>query len=434
MRCSGVRGRAMRECRRSKILRASSAVQAHPAIKMSHASLNVAPASRSHFTAVLAAPELTVVVPTFNERTNIPILVRKLDASLTEVNWEVIIVDDDSPDGTAAVAKSVGELDARVRCIRRVGRRGLAGACIEGMLASNARYIAVMDADLQHDEAMLGQMLQRLRGEQYDLVIGSRYLAEGHAEGLSRRRLLGSRVATVVVRRILGVDVTDPLSGFFMARREVIERLASNLSVDGFKILADILTTAHGNLRICEIPFRFRARMHGSTKLDSRVALDFVGLLVSKATANAIPVRFVSFSLVGGLGVLVHLVSLKASLSSGLEFLAAQTIATFVAMTSNFFLNNALTYRDQRLSGAAAVKGLSLFYLICLVGAASNIGVANWLYVNEPVWWLAGLLGSIVGAVWNYAVSSTLVWRRRNSATQDQVYPHSSSVIEERCD
>jgi dolichol-phosphate mannosyltransferase len=366
------------------------------------------------------APELTVVVPTFNEQANIPILVGRLQRALAGIEWEIIFVDDDSPDGTAAVAKAIGELDRRVRCIRRVGRRGLAGACIEGMLASNARYVVAMDADLQHDETLLSEMLRRMRSEDCDLIIASRYLAEGCAEGLSRKRLAWSRAATVLARRILGVDVTDPMSGFFMLRREVIERIAPSLSVEGFKILVDILTSARGELRVCEVPCGFRARMHGSTKLDGRVALDFLGLLVSKTTGNVLPARFVSFLLVGAFGVLVHLLSLKAFLTLGFEFVAAQTLATLVAMTSNFFLNNTLTYRDQRLTGAGALKGLLLFYLVCTVGAASNIGVANWLYTNKPVWWLAGLLGSVVGAVWNYAVSSTIVWRRRNSSGLSQ--------------
>jgi dolichol-phosphate mannosyltransferase len=250
------------------------------------------------------APELSVVIPTFNEQPNLPILVDRLQRALVGIKWEIIFVDDNSPDGTATIAKAIGELDARVRCIRRVGRRGLAGACIEGMLASNARYVAVMDADLQHDEALLGEMLRRLRSEDHDLIIGSRYLAEGCAETLSRRRLAWSRVATALARRILGVDVTDPMSGFFMLRREVVERIAPSLSGEGFKLLVDILTSARGELRVCEVPYGFRARMHGTTKLDIRVALDFLGLLVTKATGNVLPVRFVSFLLVGALGVL----------------------------------------------------------------------------------------------------------------------------------
>ena len=257
------------------------------------------------------APELTIVVPTFNEQVNISILVDRLQSALAGIEWEIIFVDDDSPDGTAAVAKAIGELDGRVRCIRRVGRRGLAGACIEGMLASNARYVAAMDADLQHDETLLSEMLRRLRNENCDLIIASRYLAAGCPKGLSRRRLAWSRAATVLTRRILGVDVTDPMSGFFMLRREVIERTAPSLSAEGFKILVDILTSARGELRVCEVPYDFRHRMHGSTKLDSRVALDFLGLLVSKTTGNVLPARFVSFLFVGALGVLVHLISLK---------------------------------------------------------------------------------------------------------------------------
>jgi dolichol-phosphate mannosyltransferase len=363
--------------------------------------------------AAAAAPELTVVVPTFNEGPNVPIVVERMARVLAGVAWEVIFVDDDSPDGTAAIAKALGDHDARVRCIRRVGRRGLAGACIEGMLASNARFVAVMDADLQHDEALLTEMLSRLRGGQYDLVVGSRYLADANPDGLSRPRLVSSRLAGIVSRGILGIEATDPMSGFFMLRRQLLETIAPRLSTQGFKILADILTSAPGRLRVSEVPYRFRARLHGASKLDSQVALDFLGLLVAKATRNAMPVRFVSFLLVGASGIVVHLLALKASLSLlDLSFAAGQTLATLIAMTSNFFLNNAVTYRDQRLTGAHALKGLLIFYVICAIGAVSNIGVATWLYSNRPVWWLAGLLGSVVGAVWNYAVSSALVWRR----------------------
>jgi dolichol-phosphate mannosyltransferase len=321
-------------------------------------------------------------------------------AVLEGIDWEIIFVDDDSPDGTAAAVKAIGESDARVRCLRRVGRRGLAGACIEGMLASAATYVAVMDADLQHDETLLRPMLQEMRERACDVVVGSRYVA--------------AALATLLTRRMLHVEVTDPMSGFFMLRRDTVERLAGHLSTQGFKILADILASADGGLRVRELPYGFRTRRHGESKLDNQVALDFLGLLVTKLTGNALPVRFVSFMMVGAIGVLVHLATLKVGLAAlDLAFAAAQTLATVAAMTSNFFLNNFATYRDQRLHGLAMLRGLLLFYVICAVGALSNIGVASWLYANEPVWWLAGLLGSLVGAVWNYSISSVLVWRQR---------------------
>jgi len=357
-------------------------------------------------------PELTVVVPTFNERANVPILVERLGSTLSGIDWEIIFVDDNSPDGTFAAVRAIGANDPRVRCIRRIGRRGLAGACIEGALASQARYITVMDADLQHDEGLLPDMLALLRSDAADLAIGSRYLTADAVPGLSGKRLQASQIAGWLTRHLLRTDVLDPMSGFFMIRREILEASAPRLSAHGFKILADILASVSRSVRVRELPYRFQTRLHGASKLDSRAALDFAGLLVAKATHGLVSIRFISFLMVGASGILVHLLALKAVLALfDAPFAVAQTIAMIVSMTSNFYLNNRLTYRDQRLHGMAAVRGLLIFYGLCSVGSLSNVGVAVWLYTNRPVWWLAGLLGSIVGAVWNYAVSSTLVWR-----------------------
>jgi dolichol-phosphate mannosyltransferase len=362
----------------------------------------------------LPAPELSIVVPTFNERANVGLVVERVAAALAGIDWEIIFVDDDSPDGTAAAVRELGRDDARVRCIRRIHRRGLSGACVEGILTAQAPLVAVMDADLQHDEAVLVEMLRLLRLGAHDLVIGSRYVGQGSADqGFSRGRQLSSRIGGLLARKLLGVAVTDPMSGFFMLRRELVDAVSPQLATEGFKILADILASARGKVRVAEIPYEFRARLHGDSKLDSQVALDFLGLLLLKASGNLVPVRFLSFVLVGAIGVGVHLAVLKLALAGlGLSFPAAQSLATLVAMTSNFFLNNRLTYRDQRLRGLAVVRGLFAFYAICAIGAFSNIGIATWLYSNEPIWWLAGLAGSIVGAVWNYALSSVVVWRR----------------------
>jgi dolichol-phosphate mannosyltransferase len=360
------------------------------------------------------APELTVVIPTFCEHDNVATLLGRIESTLAGVDWEVIFVDDDSPDGTAARVKAIGAEDARIRCIRRIGRRGLAGACVEGMLASQARYLAVMDADLQHDERLLVDMLARLRETDADLVIGARYIEGGSAEGLSQARQSTSRWANLLARKLLGIDVADPMSGFFMLRRSLIDAIAPRLSPRGFKILLDILASGGKDTRVIELPYAFRRRQHGSSKLDIRVGLDFLELLVAKLSRGIVPDRFVSFMLIGLSGVGVHLAVLAfVHQLTALTFTWAQTIATGVAMVSNFFLNNALTYRDQRLTGLDAVVGLIVFSLICSVGVVSNIGVASWLYTQDRSWWLAGLLGSIVSAVWNYAVSRALVWRLR---------------------
>jgi dolichol-phosphate mannosyltransferase len=362
----------------------------------------------------IALPQLSVVVPTFNERDNVTALFRRLEATLAGIGWEVIFVDDNSPDGTWDVVRALARQDSRVRCIRRIGRRGLSGACIEGILASSAPCAAVIDADLQHDETQLPKMLVLLQGGEADLVVGSRYIEGGSADSFNKQRAGASALATEVAKRVLRVKIADPMSGFFMIRRDRFEQLAPQLSTHGFKILLDIVATAHGDLRIKEIPFTFGSRLHGESKLDSMVALDFLGLVLAKLTHDVVSLRFLLFAMVGSTGLFVHLAALFVALEIlDVPFPEAQAIGAFLAMTSNFILNNFLTYRDQRLKGFAILRGLLLFYLVCSVGLVANVGVAFSVYDQEPIWWLAGAAGALMGVVWNYAMSGLFVWRKR---------------------
>lgn len=360
---------------------------------------------------------LSVVLPTFNERDNLPVLIERLDVALAGVPWEAIVVDDNSPDGTADLAREMAARDARIRVIRRVGRRGLSGACIEGMLASSAAYVAVMDADGQHDETLLPRMLAALRDGEADLAVASRHVEGGAVgEGLTGVRASGSGLANRLARLFLKVSLSDPMSGFFMIRRGEVERLAPQLSSQGFKILLDIVASARGSLRIVELPFVFRERLHGESKLDTLVALDFLGLILSKLVGDLVSVRFLMFMMVGASGVLVHMAALFTFIeASGLTFEIAQVAATFVAMTTNFYLNNRLTYRDRRLRGFSALRGLFTFYLVCSIGVVANVGVASLIHQEDSgriLIGLAGAAGAVVGAVWNYAASSVLTWRK----------------------
>jgi dolichol-phosphate mannosyltransferase len=359
-------------------------------------------------------PQLSVIVPTFNERDNVTPLFRRLETALAGLSFEVIFVDDNSPDGTWEVVRNLARDDCRVRCVRRIGRRGLSGACIEGILASSAPSAAVIDADLQHDEMQLPKMLALLQGGEADLVVGSRYVAGGSADSFNRQRAGASALATEVAKRVLRVRLADPMSGFFMIRRDRFERLAPQLSTQGFKILLDIVATARGELRIKEIPYAFASRLHGESKLDSMVALDFLGLVLAKLTRDAVSLRFLLFAMVGSIGLLVHFAALYLALEAfAWPFPEAQGFGALSAMTSNFLLNNFLTYRDQRLKGLAILRGLLLFYLVCSVGLLANVGVAKSVFDQEPIWWLAGAAGALMGVVWNYAMSGLFVWRRR---------------------
>ena len=363
---------------------------------------------------VTAGPELTVVVPTLNERDNIGTLVDLLDTALDTVSWEVIFVDDDFADGTAERVRELGRRDRRVRCLQRLGRRGLATACIEGALAASAPYIAVMDADMQHDEKLLPQMLAILKSEPVDLVVGSRYVAGGGIGGLDAARANISAFATRLSRIICKAEIADPMSGFFMLRRGALEGALRRLSGQGFKIFLDILASSPQSLRIRELPYNFRERRHGESKLDALVAWEYMMLIADKLIGHVVPVRFALFALVGGIGLLVHMSVLWFALTVvGAAFNSAQASAAVVAMTSNFFINNLFTYRDRRLRGLALLRGLFTFYAICALGTIANVGIAGYVFSKNEVWWLAGFAGVVVGSVWNYAVSSVFTWKEK---------------------
>ena len=365
------------------------------------------------------APELAVIVPSYNERDNVPVLYDRVSAALKGVPFEFIVVDDNSPDGTAAVVKEMSRQFPNVRCIHRIGRRGLSSACIEGISASAAPFFAVIDADLQHDEAILPKMYERALGGE-DIVVGTRYAGEGSTgEGLSSAREAGSRLATRLSSALTGAWLSDPMSGFFLMRREVFDEVAPTLSKDGFKILLDIIvsatrfrTRADRVLRIGEVPYRFRARHAGESKMSPLIVVQFLGLLLSKLSRGLLPTSFLLFGMVGGSGVFVHLAALWLTHETmGFNFTNAQLTATIVAMTTNFVLNNELTYADKKLRGARFWIGLMSFYVVCSIGALANVSVATWIYQASPDLLLAGMAGAVMSVVFNYSVTRVFTWR-----------------------
>jgi len=357
------------------------------------------------------ACELSVVVPTFNERDNVGPLVERLHRSLAGVAWQAIFVDDHSPDGTASVVKSMGAHDPRLLCLERVGRRGLAGAVVEGAMASAAPFVAVIDADLQHDDTLLPRMLTKLRAGEADLVVGSRFLApQGAAGGLSPLRRWGSGVANALARQVLKTRVSDPVSGFFMIRRDLIEAVAPRLSSQGFKVLFDIIASQPSPPRIVELPYAFAERRAGASKMDGRIIIDYLGLILTKLTGNLVPPRFLMFALVGASGLVVHMAVLYAGRAAGLGFFLSQVVAAVTAMSSNFLINNRVTYRDRRLHGLRLLTGYMRFCALCALGLVANIAIANLVHEHTPWWWLAGAAGALAGAAWNYVSTSLAVW------------------------
>jgi len=362
--------------------------------------------------------ELAVIIPTYNESENISPLIEALKKALAGIEWEAIFVDDNSPDGTAELIRQLSATDRRIRVLERIGRRGLSSACIEGMLATAAPYIAVMDADLQHDEAILPTMLNRIKSGCLDIVIASRSMPGGSMGEFARERVWLSKFGTHAARIVCRSEISDAMSGFFLMDRAFFQRVASDLTGTGFKILLDLLSSSSCPVRVAEVPYRFRNRQRGTSKLDVRSEFDYLHLLVAKVAGERIPSRLFLSVLIGSLGLCVHLGSFTLlHFWARFDFVIAQTAATFVAMTFNFLLRNAVAFRDRRLHGWRLASRLLMFYLGCSVGVLINVRLAESLYTVGMPWYLAGISGMVVSSIWNYGVIVAMAWRRNRVFT-----------------
>ncbi|HET6525307.1 glycosyltransferase family 2 protein [Sphingopyxis sp.] len=356
--------------------------------------------------------EVAVVVPTLNEAANVEKLIAKLSVVLAGRGWEVLFVDDNSPDGTSEIVRRIGRTSRHIRIVQRVGRRGLSSAVVEGVLATAAPIVAVMDGDLQHSEEALPRLIDAIADGGADIAVGTRYVAGGGIGEWDRDRARMSRLATRAGQIALGTDVSDPMSGFFAIRRDAFERALPRLSAIGFKILIDILASSPAPLKVAEIPYQFRTREAGESKIGARVIAEYAELIADKTIGRFVPVRLLKFLMVGGLGVFVHLAVLRTILGAGSAFVTAQTAAVMTAIAFNFFLNNSFTYADRKLKGWRLIGGLASFYAISALGAVANIGIGTWMAGHDERWWVAGIAGVVVGAIWNFAMSSALTWRK----------------------
>jgi dolichol-phosphate mannosyltransferase len=354
-----------------------------------------------------------LIIPTLNEVNNIEPLLACLRDTLGDIFWEAIIVDDGSTDGTVERVLGLAAFDPSIRLIQRIGRKGLSTAVIEGFLSTAAPIVGVIDADLQHDESILPALISSIRNDEADVAIGSRYVSGGGTSDWAENRVRASKFATWLGNLLIRTPLSDPMSGYFVTRRDLITEIHPRLSGIGFKILLDLLASSKRPLRVAEIPYNFRSRTSGESKMGSAVAIEYLVLLIDKTIGWLLPTRLILFLLVGGLGVGVHLSILALGLNQGAGFRLAQSIAVAGAILFNFTLNNLLTYRDRQLKGRRFFIGLASFAAISSIGAIANVSVGTRVFEYDHVWWLAGIAGAAMSALWNYAASSFVTWRKR---------------------
>lgn len=355
---------------------------------------------------------VSVVVPTFNEARNVELILEGLAKALAGRSWELVVVDDDSPDGTADEVRRLAASHANLRCIQRVQERGLCSAVQWGVQAAHGETIVVMDGDFQHDPAVIPAMLAKL-DEGADIVPASRFLDRSSAGGLSsnfRQRL--SQHGNRLINLFLGTRLSDPLTGFFATRRRFFLRSIPHMQADGFKILFDLLYH-NRNARVVELAFAFRARQHGQSKLQPYVLWLLACDIASKLTGGFAPPRLASFIGVGLMGSLFHFTVLYLSLALDVEFWIAQTIATLTALVFNFTINNLLTYAADRLRGADFYKGLMLYSAVASLGIVANVSTAQITHEHfKTHTFVAAFVGLVIDIIWRFSVSNRLIWGR----------------------
>jgi len=272
----------------------------------------------------------------------------------------------------------------------------------------------VMDSDGQHEPGAVQRAIERLVDSDLDLVIGSRFHPEAEIHGLSGRRERGSTWANASACFSLPQpysQLSDYMSGFFALRLEPLLPLIRAVDVNGFKFLYELLAVSKGRLRTAEVPLSFQPRSYGSSKLDLAIFWDFLISILHSLSLRLLPRRAISFGLVGLSGVVVQLLVTQILMLGGLGFEQALPFAVVAAASSNYLINNALTFRFQRLQGLALLRGLLKFLLVASLPVLANVGLASAYYsfVSRDTLW-AQLAGILVVFVWNYAASSRFVW------------------------
>jgi len=354
-----------------------------------------------------ATPLVTIIVPTLNERDNVHDLVRRLGEVLEGVDWEVIFVDDDSPDGTATAVRELGRELRQVRCVQRIGRKGLSTACIEGMLASSAPYLALMDGDLQHDPTVLRKMIDVLEEGEAELVVGSRYVDGGSCGNFPRRRQQISRLGTALGRSLLNTDVKDPMSTFFALRRDLLDEVVHGLSGLSFKILLDILLTIRRPVRFREIPFVLGERQAGESKLDASVVWEYLLLLTDKTVGRYVPLQFVSPAIIGVIGATVLLTSVLVLHGLvGVNFVTAEIIASALSMAFKYAVNTLGKRRELHTRWGLWIGKMISFAIVCGVGAAANVILAGYLVGRGTEWFASAIAGVLIWVAWNCAAAN----------------------------
>jgi len=363
-------------------------------------------------------PDISVIIPTYNESENLPILLERVSTALRDLDHEVVIVDDDSPDGTWRIAEDLTATYPTLRVIRRIDAKGLSSAVTTGMLQATGRVLAVMDADLQHDEGILPEMHHQVANEGHDVAVGSRETEGGSYGEWSTSRKLVSFGAKLLAKWALGPQVKDPMSGFFAISRNYFQKTVDKVNPSGFKILLEFLARG-SNPSTVEVGYTFRKRLHGETKLNASIAIEYLLALIDLRFGWLIPNRFVKFGMVGITGSLLNFCGFAILQSLGASIPLAVLFGVELAIIWTYFANNFFTFTPMTYRGKDFFKGLLLYHFVGLYGLVIQFSVVDTLLSNFPVLsenllslYPTYMIGVAFAAIGNYFLHGYYTWNR----------------------
>ena len=378
-------------------------------------------------------PLVSIVTPTYNEAENLPILIQRLHAALGVLPHEIIIADDNSPDGTWQVGETLATEDPTLRVMRRFHDPGLSASVLDGLSTARGEVLVVIDADLQHDTGVLPEMLSHVLSKRVDVCVGSRSTAGGGYGDWSSSRRFVSWVATMIAKLLLRVSVSDPMSGYFVVSREAYEQTAPSINPRGFKILLEFIGRNH-QLRVDEVGYEFSNRIHGETKLNRSVIRSYLLGVAELRVGRQINPTFLLYAMVGLVGLAVNSVlftlaeavgfpQITTGLNAAIDPIATSFLFSVqVTILLLFAMNNEFTFWEQRYRGWALIPAFALYEVMSLVGTCVHVAVFTSL---QNIGFLLNLLGTsasrvvqnLIGAsialILNWFLNTTYLWRRK---------------------
>lgn len=361
---------------------------------------------------------ISLILPTLNEEENLKVLLPNLHYILKDYSYEIIVVDDNSTDQSRKVAENLFSDEINGFIHHRIKLLGLSSAIYDGFNLATGEVVVVMDADLQHDPKILPQMIQSIISNNSDICIASRNIENGGYGDLSRMRKFLSKSGIWIANFFLNMNLSDPMSGYFALSRDLFDEVKGRINPRGFKILLEIIYKS-SNIRIAHVPYHFKARRHGETKLTPAIGFEYLLALIDLKVGWIISYRFLQFCFVGFLGSCFNFMIFSLCMTLKIPLLQSVFYAASFGMVWSFLANNFITFSESRYVQKKLLIGGAIYLIFSLPGLLVQISVTVFLFnlfsavLNLNIhYYFIYIAAVIFGAILNYFIHLKITWKR----------------------